>query len=85
MITAVRKTVYAKSADLRNAATGARFGATAQPNLRFGSKADICGANQMCAEDQKKRTRELNQLNYIGKGRSLSNDKPATTFSVIEP
>jgi len=33
MITAVRKTVYAKSADLRNAATGARFGATARPNV----------------------------------------------------
>jgi len=34
MITAVRKTVYAKSADLRNAATGARFGATARPSTK---------------------------------------------------
>jgi hypothetical protein len=34
MITAVPKTVYAKSAGLRNAATDAHFGATARPNVQ---------------------------------------------------
>jgi len=48
-------------------------------------KADMCNSLADVCFGPIADIHQLKKFDYIGRGRSLSDDKPATTFSAIEP